>query len=78
MHKTLHNFSTGSQLIVRGFKPTLAPELREHLSAWGLALGTPITLLAKRPVIRISVEYVELALESVVAESILVEEASSD
>lgn len=74
MQKTLRDFAVGARLIVRGFQATLAPDLRGHLSAWGLTPGTPITLLAQRPVTRIAVEHAELALEDVIARAILVEE----
>lgn len=74
MQKTLSDFAVGTRLIVRGFQTTLAPDLRGHLSAWGLTPGTPITLLAQRPVTRIAVEHAELALEDVIANTILVEE----
>lgn len=74
MEKTLRNFAVGARLIVRGFQNTLAPDLRGHLSAWGLTPGTPITLLAHHPVTRIAVEHAELALEDVIAQAVLVEE----
>lgn len=72
MTKTLRDFCPGARLIVRGFQSTLAPDLRGHLSAWGLTPGTPITLLAQKPVTRISVEHAELALEDVIAAAVLV------
>ena len=74
MNKTLRDFAIGAKLVVRGFQNTLAPDLRGHLSAWGLTPGTPITLLAHHPVTRIAVEHAELALEDVIANAILVEE----
>jgi len=74
MQKTQSDFAVGARLIVRGFQTTLAPDLRGHLSAWGLTPGTPITLLAHHPVTRIAVEHAELALEDVIANAILVEE----
>jgi Fe2+ transport system protein FeoA len=74
MNKTLRDFAIGAKLVVRGFQDTLAPDLRGHLSAWGLTPGTPITLLAQRPVTRIAVEHAELALEDIIANAILVEE----
>ncbi len=74
--RTLHDFAPGSKLVVRGFDSTLAPDLRGHLSAWGLTPGTPITLLAHHPVTRIAVEHAELALEDVIAYAILVEESN--
>ena len=72
---TLRDFAPGSKLLVRGFDSALAPDLRGHLSAWGLTPGTPITLLAHHPVTRIAVEHAELALEDVIAHAILVEES---
>jgi len=72
---TLRDFAPGSNLVVLGFDSALAPDLRGHLSAWGLIPGTPITLLAHYPVTRIVVEHAELALEDVVANAILVEES---
>ena len=72
---TLRDFTPGSKLVVRGFDSNLAPDLRGHLSAWGLTPGTPITLLAHHPVTRIAVEHAELALEDVIANAILVEES---
>ncbi len=74
MH-TLRDFTPGSKLVVRGFDSNLAPDLRGHLSAWGLTPGTSITLLAHHPVTRIAVEHAELALEDVIANAILVEES---
>jgi len=72
---TLRDFAPGSNLLVRGFDSALAPDLRGHLSAWGLMPGTPITLLAHHPVTRIAVEHAELALEDVIADAIFVEES---
>ena len=59
---TLRDFTPGSKLVVRGFDSNLAPDLRGHLSAWGLTPGTPITLLAHHPVTRIAVEHAELVI----------------
>lgn len=70
---TLRDFTPGTQLVVRGFAADLAPDVRGHLSAWGLTPGTPILLLAQYPVTRISVEHTELALEDVTARAVLVE-----
>lgn len=72
---TLRDFAPGSKLLVLGFNSALAPDLRGHLSAWGLTPGTPITLLAHYPVTRIAVEHAELALEDVIANAILVGES---
>lgn len=74
MYTSLRDFAVGAELVVRGFQDTLAPDLRGHLSAWGLTPGTPITLLAHQPVTRIAVEHAELALEDVIARAVLVEE----
>ncbi len=73
---TLRDFAPGARLVVRGFDSNLAPDLRGHLSAWGLTPGTPITLLAQHPVTRIAVEHTELALEDITARAVLVEESS--
>lgn len=70
---TLRDFAPGTKLVVCGFDSNLAPDLRGHLSAWGLTPGTPIMLLAHHPVTRIAVEHAELALEDVIAHAILVE-----
>ena len=72
---TLRDFSPGTKLIVCGFAADLAPDLRGHLSAWGLMPGTHILLLAQHPVPRITVEHTELALEDVTARAVLVEES---
>lgn len=69
--RSLCDFPPGARLIVRGFAESLPPDIRGHLSAWGLTPGTPIILLAQKPVTRISVEHAELALEDVVAAAVL-------
>lgn len=72
---TLRDFAPGTQLVVRGFDAGLAPDLRGHLSAWGLMPGTAILLLAQYPVTRIAIEHTELALEDITARAVLVEES---
>jgi len=71
--KTLLDFPPGTLLRISGLSAALPPELRGHLSAWGLFPGTRVTLLGHRPVTRLAVEHAELALEREVAAVILAE-----
>lgn len=47
--------------------PSLEPSLREHLAAFGLAPGHPVTVVAQRPMTIVLCDHVELALEAAVA-----------
>jgi Fe2+ transport system protein FeoA len=47
--------------------PSLEASLREHLAAFGLLPGHPVTVVAQRPMTIVLCDHVELALEAAVA-----------
>lgn len=65
--KTLLDFSPRTALRIVDLPADLAPDLRSHLTAWGLMPGARLTLLGHAPVTRLAVEHAELALEHSVA-----------
>jgi Fe2+ transport system protein FeoA len=76
--KTLLEFSPGAAVVVQDFRPSLNHEDRSHLLAWGIAPGTELRVLAHQPVTRLLIEHAELAIESQVAQSILVRPLDTD
>ena len=74
---SLVDFPQGAQLTVLKLAHELTPELRSHLSAWGLMPGARLTILGQRPLTRLTVEHAELALEHDVAAQVHAEIARS-
>ena len=63
----------GQQVCLAELGHEIDPLQREQLTAYGLALGQPLTVLQQRPMTVILADEVELALEHAIARHIWVE-----
>jgi Fe2+ transport system protein FeoA len=69
---TLADVPLGCSVRVAGFSPSLNPDRRAHLQAYGLVPGYQVLVLQQSPVTVVRVENTELALECDLAEEIQV------
>ncbi len=70
---TLDRVRVGHSVRVAGFRQ-IGEEQGRHLQAYGVLPGRELKVLAQRPLTVLQIEQTELALETVVAREVLVEE----
>jgi len=63
----------GKEACVSGFAPELSNERRLHLQAYGLVPGQSVHVVQHSPVTIVLIEHLELALETDLARSVLIE-----
>lgn len=69
----LTNLSPGKKACVIGFAPELSNERRLRLQAYGLVPGQSVHVVQHSPVTIVLIEHLELALETDLARSVLIE-----
>lgn len=70
--KTLANVPPGTRVEIKGFRP-LDTSRRQQLQAYGLSPGHAVQVIQHSPVTIIQAGHTELAMETDLAQSILVE-----
>jgi Fe2+ transport system protein FeoA len=64
----------GGLTTIRGFAAALSAEQRTHLQAYGLLPGVTVRVMQQRPVTVIQLDQLEVALDSVLAAGVLVQD----
>ena len=70
---SLDQIPSGNTVRVTGFRE-IGPEQGRHLQAYGVLPGRELKVLSQKPLTVLQIEQTELALETIVARAVLVEE----
>jgi Fe2+ transport system protein FeoA len=72
-HRLLTDLPPGTCTRLVGYLPEMPPERKAQLQAYGLLPGQTLRVLQHKPVTIIQVELTELALETELAQAVIVE-----
>lgn len=76
-HRPLTDALPGTRVVVTRFAAELPPHQLETLMSYGLVEGRPIVVLAQQPATVVLLDHTELAMERMVATSILIADAEA-
>jgi Fe2+ transport system protein FeoA len=74
-HRTLDTVAPGRTVLLARIDDALAPDFRAQLAAYGFVPGRALEVLAQQPMTVVVCDHVELALETAIAQALVVREA---